>query len=201
MASRDARLRRAMRPRLLLAPLLLAALVPVAAPAAEVIRFSPQGTVKRVRQITARFSEPMVPLGDPRGATDPFEIECPEAGSGRWVDSRNWVYDFARDLPAGVRCRFRLRPALQSLSGQAVTGRQEFAFSTGGPAIVSSQPAEGATAIHEDQAFILVLDAEATDASLLAHVGFAVEGLPQRVGFRVVTGPERDAILRSRFGA
>jgi hypothetical protein len=82
----------------------------------------------------------MVPLGDPRGATDPFEIECPEGGSGRWVDSRSRAYDFARDLPAGVRCRFRLRPALRSLSGEALTGRQEFAFSTGGPAILSSQP-------------------------------------------------------------
>ena len=59
-----------MPPRLLLAPLLLAALLPVEVPAAEVARFSPQGTVKRVRQVTARFSEPMVPLGDPRGAAD-----------------------------------------------------------------------------------------------------------------------------------
>jgi uncharacterized protein YfaS (alpha-2-macroglobulin family) len=189
-----------MRARLPLLLLLCGALLPAAALATEVARFTPQGTVKRVRQVTARFSTPMVPLGDPRGgAADPFEIECPEAGSGRWVDSRNWVYDFARDLPAGIRCRFRLRPALRTLSGEAVTGRQEFAFSTGGPAIVSSQPREGATAIHEDQAFILVLDAEATDASALAHVGFAVEGLPQRVGFRVVTGPEREALLRARF--
>src|SRR5262245_64540014 len=131
MALRGLRLSRAMRSRLLLAALVLGGLVPTAAPAAEVIQFNPQGTIKRVRQVTARFSEPMVPLGDPRGAADPFEIECPEAGSGRWVDSRSWVYDFARDLPAGGRCRFRLRPGLRSLAGEAVTGRQEFAFSTG----------------------------------------------------------------------
>ena len=78
-------------------------------------------------------------------------------------------------------------------------GRQEFAFSTGGPVILSSQPGEGDVAIHEDQAFILVLDAEATEASLLAHVGFAVEGLPQRVGFRVVAGPEREAERLARY--
>ena len=59
--------------------------------------FSPQGTVKKVRQVRAAFSEPMVPFGDPRGAGDPFAVECAEAGRGRWLDPRTWVYDFERD--------------------------------------------------------------------------------------------------------
>src|SRR5438046_4085297 len=71
----------------------------------HVVHFSPEGTIKKIRQVTARFSEPMVPLGDPRPASDVFEIACPEVGTARWVESRDWAYDFARDLPAGVRCR------------------------------------------------------------------------------------------------
>src|SRR5215510_13887923 len=94
----------------------------------HVIRFSPQGTVKGVRQVSARFSEPMVPLGDPRSTIDPFEITCSESGTARWVDSRTWVYDFTHDLPGGMRCTFRLRPHLTSLAGKEVTGQQEFAF-------------------------------------------------------------------------
>ena len=43
----------------------------------QVTRFSPQGVVKGVRQVTARFSAPMVPLGDPRPATEVFEVTCP----------------------------------------------------------------------------------------------------------------------------
>jgi hypothetical protein len=46
------------------------------APAAEVTRFSPQGTVKQVRQASAAFSEPMVAFGDP-AAADPFDVTCP----------------------------------------------------------------------------------------------------------------------------
>jgi alpha-2-macroglobulin len=42
------------------------------------------------------------------------------------------VYDFARDLPAGIAYRFRLRAGLQTLAGRAVTGPTDFAFSTGG---------------------------------------------------------------------
>jgi hypothetical protein len=78
----------------LLALLPLFWLSPAPAPAQDaggprVAAFSPQGTVKGVRQVTARFSEPMVPLGDPREARDPFEVSCPEPGTARWADSRH----------------------------------------------------------------------------------------------------------------
>ena len=80
--------------------LLAVSQVAVSAPAPVEI-FSPQGEVKKVRQVMARFSEQMVPFGDPRELS-PFEIKCPENGQARWADGRNWVYDFERDLPAGV---------------------------------------------------------------------------------------------------
>lgn len=168
-------------------------------PDPQIIAFSPQGTAKRVRQVTARFSEPMVPLGDPRVLASPFEITCPEPGTARWMDSRNWVYDFSRDLPAGVRCTFRIASGLTSLAGKPVAGQQEFAFSTGGPAIRSSIPREGNEGISEDQAFLLILDAEPTEESLLQHVGFSIEGLAERVGVRLVTGKTREEIVEAYF--
>jgi len=187
------------------AALLLPAAIPPAGaatgerPAPHVAQFTPQGTVKDVRQVAARFSEPMVPLGDPRVATDIFEVQCPEAGAARWVDSRNWVYDFARDLPAGVRCTFRLRAGAAALAGTPLGGPREFTFSTGGPAIRSSIPPEGDEGIDEEQAFVLRLDAQPTEASVLEHVSFAVEGLAERVGARLLTGEAREAILKARF--
>jgi uncharacterized protein YfaS (alpha-2-macroglobulin family) len=164
----------------------------------QVIQFTPQGTVKRVRQVTARFSEPMVPLGDPRVAS-PFEIFCPESGTARWADSSNWVYDFARELPAGIRCTLRLAPALTTLSGKSVGGRQSFSFSTGGPAIRTAIPGEGNAAIDEEQAFLLVLDAEPTDQSLLQHVSFSVEGIGERIGIRGIGGPAREEIVKAYY--
>lgn len=41
--------------------------------------FSPQGMVKEVRQVKARFSEQLAPFGEPRLA-EPFDINCPEKG-------------------------------------------------------------------------------------------------------------------------
>jgi len=71
--------------------------------------FSPQDTVKNVRQVAVRFSDQMVPFGSPKVTTEIFDVDCPEKGAARWADERNWIYDFDRDLPAGVRCEFRVK--------------------------------------------------------------------------------------------
>ena len=163
---------------------------------AAVDLFAPQGVVKGIRQVTARFSEQMVSFGDPR-LTDPFEIRCPEKGQGRWIDGRNWSFDFTRDLPAGIVCEFSLKPGVKTLSGKEIAGKRTFNFSTGGPAVRGSNPWEGNEGIDEQQIFVLVLDAEPREESILANVYFSVEGIKERVGVRLVKGKERDKILEA----
>ena len=158
--------------------------------------FSPRGEVKGVRQVTARFAKPMVPFGDPR-EVDPFTIDCAEKGTGRWADPRNWVYDFARDLPAGVRCTFTLKPGLTDVDGAAVAGGQRFEFSTGGPAILRSLPYEGSR-IDENQVFILGLDAPAKPETIVANARCVAAGVNEEIGVRLVTGEERKTILDNR---
>lgn len=162
---------------------------------ARVAVFSPQGAVKKVRQVSVRFPEQMVAFGDPR-AEDPFEIICPEKGRGRWADSRNWVYDFDRDLPAGVNCGFTLRKDLRTISGKLFEEKQAFSFSTGGPAVVRGYPQLEGSKIDEDQIFILELDAEADEASLLSHVSCEIDGVAERVGIRIIKDQERSQILQ-----
>src|SRR6202008_1389204 len=81
--------------------------------------FSPTGTVKGIRQVQVRFSAQMVPFGDLR-LEDPFNIECPQPGKGRWIDGGNWSYDFERDLPGGVVCRFVLKDGIKDIAGKPV---------------------------------------------------------------------------------
>ena len=169
-----------------------------AAAPATITRFSPQGTTKNVRQVTARFSRAMVPLGDPRAAVPPFDIDCAEPGSARWIDSFTWSYDFKRDLPAGLRCRFKLRAGVKTLDGAPVQGTASFAFDTGGPSIVDSRPWNSNESIDEQQAFLLILDTTADDASIVARTTFSVEGIPERVGATLMTGADRD-LLSKRF--
>ena len=144
---------------------------------ARVEMFSPQGTVKGVRQVSVRFSDQMVPFGEPRGFIEPFEITCSEKGTSRWADGKNWVFDFEKDLPAGIRCEFRLKSGLKTLSGKEMTGQKVFSFSTGGPAIKSSVPYEGAQSLDEEQIFVLTVDAEPDEASVIQNVSFSIEGI------------------------
>src|SRR5687767_5084328 len=101
--------------------LLSLALLSTLATAGSVTSFAPQGAIKSVRQATARFSDPMVKFGDPR-LPDPMDVNCEAAGKGRWADARNWVYDFASDLPAGITCTFKLKDGLKDEKGVEVTG-------------------------------------------------------------------------------
>jgi uncharacterized protein YfaS (alpha-2-macroglobulin family) len=170
---------------------------PLSLPAARVALFSPRGTAKQVRQATARFSVPMVALGDPRLA-DPFTVACSAPGKGRWADTRNWVYDFDADLPAGVRCTFTLKPGIAALDKRALTGTRAFAFDTGGPAVQLSFPHEGWEALDEDQVFLLKLDAPATAESVAQHAHCVIEGISERVPVEVLTGEARRQVLAQR---
>jgi uncharacterized protein YfaS (alpha-2-macroglobulin family) len=165
----------------------------------QVSHFSPQGTVKRVQQVSARFSEPMAPLGDPRSQIDPFSIDCSAVGNGRWLDSRTWVYDFGRELPGGLRCHFRLRAGLPTQAGVPLGGQRAFSFSTGGPAVLAAVPSHEAR-IEEDQVFVLGLDAPVNEASVLQQASFTVSGIPERIGVHILAGETRQAILDTLYG-
>ena len=159
--------------------------------------FSPEGSVKAVRQVRAQFSVPMVAFGDPRGVVEPFEMTCSEAGTARWADAQNWILDFRRDLPAGVRCVFSVKPAVTTLSGEKLTGPTTFSFSTGGPAITWSQPWQGSHQIDEEQVFVLGLDGEVDQPSILEQAYFQVDGIDSRIGVRILEGDERKAVLKN----
>src|SRR5215472_1889718 len=163
-----------------------------------VLNFSPQGSVIPVGEVSARFSAPMVLLGDARGSLLAFDIACSAMGTARWIDSVTWSYDFPQDLPAGLRCRFTLHEGLKSLSGESFVARPSFEFDTGGPSIVETRPWGGDETIDEEQAFILMLDTAPDPATIAENASFSVEGLPERVGVRIIQGADRD-ILAKRF--
>lgn len=166
----------------------------VAAPGIQ--SFSPQGSARDVRQITVRFSAPMVSLGDPR-VEAPFDIACGSGGRGRWVDARNWVFEYRDPLPGGVVCDFTLKPGTRTIDGTPL-GPAAFRFDTGGPAIRGSLPREGDASIDERQMFLLAPDAPVDAASVPAHAYCAADGVVERIPLTVVTGDERARLLAER---
>jgi uncharacterized protein YfaS (alpha-2-macroglobulin family) len=182
-----------------------------AAGAASIIAFTPQGEVAQVRQVTVKFSEAVVAFGDPRLA-DPVAITCQggvPAGSGRWASDRVWLYDFRAPLGPGASCTATVRPewrpapkagaasaAVPAASSAALTGTTRFSFSTGGPAVVSMRPADGAE-IEEDQHFMLGLNGAAVEASVVAGAWCEVEGIGERIALKIIGADVRAQLLKA----
>jgi uncharacterized protein YfaS (alpha-2-macroglobulin family) len=176
--------------------------------AASITSFTPQGTVKDVRQVRAQFSDPMVNFGDPRAAqtVQPFEIRCTDLRSGknfgetpkftqRWADAKNWILDFDQEMPAGLRCEFQMKWETKTLDGKTIDPPTQFALSTGGPSIRQTQPYEGSR-IEPEAYFVLFLDAPASRESVLKNAYFVVSGIQERVPLEMVSTAEQDKILQ-----
>ena len=180
------------------------------AQAAALSSVSPQGEVAQVRQVVVRFDQAVVPLGDPR-QPDPVVVACQGSvvtGSGRWADGRNWLFDFLEPLPPGTRCTVKLRAdwrpgvaaaaaaAATTTPAPAVSGRTEFSFNTGGPAVLRVQPGEGSD-IEEDQHFVLHLTGPAVEGSVARQAWCEVEGIGERIAVRVVAGAVRADLIKT----
>ena len=186
--------------RLALATLTAAALGAVpAAHALQITSFSPQGEVARIRQAVAKFDVPAIRFGDP-AAPAPLALRCSDAeagkGTGRWTSDREWVFDFAADLPPGVSCTAQPVSAFKSASGQPLAPATSYKFNSGGPFVVNTRPGTYQT-IDEEQFFVLQFNGAATAASVLQNVWCAVDGLGERVPVRAIEGAQRAAVLKA----
>ncbi|HEX4869779.1 MAG TPA: MG2 domain-containing protein, partial [Moraxellaceae bacterium] len=169
---------------------------PAAAPAGQAVIdfFVPQGEAYPVRQVQVRFSEDMVRLGG-GGLMNPFGIGCAVKGKGRWVDTRNWVYDFEADLPSGIACQFVPVAGLRALSGKPLKPYSPLRFTTGGPHVTDVRPYENSETIDENQVFLLKFDGENDRASLANASHCLVENIKERVPLRYLTGEDTRAFV------
>nr|MBP6305609.1 alpha-2-macroglobulin [Giesbergeria sp.] len=170
------------------------------AQALQITRFSPQGEVARARQVVVQFNAAAVRFGDAQ-APAPLALLCSDAqasqGSGRWTSEREWVFDFAHDLPPGVRCTAQLKPGFKSASGAALTGASSYTFNSGGPFVQQPHPGTWGE-IDEEQFFILQLNGAATLASVQKHVWCETESVGERIAVRLIEGAQRAELLKSQ---
>ncbi len=167
-----------------------------AAAAATIERVVPQGEVRQVRQVQVRFSESVAKIGD-LNQPAPFTITCAQPGAvgkGRWVDDRNWVFDFERDLGPGTACTATPEPSLKALSGTAVRGAPVYRFSTGGPAVLRTEPYGGT--IDEDQTFYLYLNGAAKLETVAQNSFCTAEQMAEKIPVKLIDGNERAELIK-----
>ncbi|HKX87591.1 MAG TPA: alpha-2-macroglobulin, partial [Sphingopyxis sp.] len=149
------------------------------------------GTITR---FTLRFSEDMVPLGDPR-APAPATNDCKLPSSGRWVDTRTWVLEFDKPLPGGLACHVELRDGLKTARGVAVAGNSRFALDTGGPSARAVLAGGMDGDIEEDQIFLVATNVAADRASVGRFGYCAVDGIGEKIPLDVLPRATATEIL------
>ncbi len=150
-----------------------------------------------INRFTMRFSEAMVPLGDPR-ATAPATVECAVPSAGRWADPQTYILEFERLLPGGLSCKVDLRGGLKSARGVYVGGTSSFTIDTGGPSVRAVLPGEYDD-IEEDQVFLVATNIPATGKSISVGGYCAVEGIGEKIALDVL-GTEVAAKLLADLG-
>jgi alpha-2-macroglobulin len=147
-----------------------------------------------INRFTLRFSEDMVPLGDPRAAA-PAKHNCPVPGKGRWADTRTWVLEFDRALPAGIACDVTLNEALATASGRAIFGKRDFPIDTGGPSARAVLAGGSYSGIEEDQIFLVATNVAADRASASRYGYCSVDGIGEKIPLDVLPAATAAEIL------
>lgn len=155
-----------------------------AQPQPAVKAFTPQGYQKSVEQVRIEFAAPMVKFGDTKLAA-PAQSSCFDSakGEGRWIDTRNWVFDFKEALPGGVACDVKV-------------ASKNFKFNTGGPHIKETFPVSYRN-LEPDQNFVLIVDAPVKKESLAEGLYFVVEGLGDRIPAQIIEGADAEKVIEA----
>ncbi len=172
--------------------------------APRVIDAIPQGKVRDVRQIRVQFSDPVQPFGVVQSPEVPYQVDCRFSlgvivkGQGRFIDPKNWVYEFESELPPGVECTVRPNAAFQTMNREKLSGATVFAFNTGGPSITSISPY--ASSIDPDFAILVESDLPLDAQSITSNTWLEAEGLSDRIRLEKQSDSLRDRVLISQRG-
>jgi uncharacterized protein YfaS (alpha-2-macroglobulin family) len=99
----------------------------------SVLRFSPEGELPLVPQLSITFSQPMVPVSGQAdlAASVPVRLEPQPPGRWRWIGSRTLVFDpEGGRLPMATEYRLHLPAGLTSAVGGVLLQSQTFDFAT-----------------------------------------------------------------------
>lgn len=172
---------------------------------AELISFTPEGNIKDIKQVVAKFNTEMIPMGSPQVNTDIFNIDCfgktkdnkieLQGHSFRWADNKTWIMDFDNPMESGITCEFSLKNTVVDLAKTKLTKTRKYFFSTGGPRIIAEFPYNNGR-ISNEQYFIVQTDGVINLKSFENLVYFEVSGINEKVKSKIISDKNRDVVIQ-----
>ena len=152
-----------------------------------------------INRFTLRFSEAMVPLGDPR-ATAPATIKCAVSATSRWADQQTFIFEFERALPGGLKCSVDLRRDLKTERGISIGDSQKFTIDTGGPTARAILTSGLYGPIDEDQTFLIAANVK-PDARTVSSYGYCtVDGVGEKIALDVLPAKTVSDVVKGLGG-
>ncbi len=154
--------------------------------------------MNEVRQVVLRTDQDAVRFGDPQAAA-PAAVTCSDEksaqGTSRWNSAREWVWQFERPVPPGVRCQVQLNKTFQSPEKQTLKGAARYQFEVAGPYVTQAWPFSYES-IEEEQVFVLRFNAVPTPQSVQAHAYCRSQEVGERIPVRWVEGAVAQEIVQ-----
>ncbi len=170
-----------------------------AATALEVVYAGPRGEAALGSSIQLLFNQPLRPLDEATASPPPaLELAPAVPGEWQWLGARALTFfPRAGHLPAATSYRVSVPAGTRALSGEMLAQPFVFEFETPAPAVVESQPEQGADG-EEAGAHVRLRFNQPVSAAALERAGQlrAVRGgAPQRLGFSVRASSDKPTEL------
>jgi alpha-2-macroglobulin len=114
----------------------------------EVLRYSPEGDVPLVPQLSVTFSQPMVAVTshqDTLAAGAPVKLTPQPSGRWRWVGTRTMLFETDGHFPMATEYTAEIPAGTKSATGASLAAAKVWKFTTPAPRVKSSYPNDGPT--------------------------------------------------------
>src|SRR6185503_14508343 len=121
----------------------------------EVVRYSPEGDVPLVPQLSVTFSQPMVAITshqDTVAAGVPIKLTPQPPGRWRWVGSKTLLFETDGHFPMATEYRAEVPAGTRSATNAALATPTVWKFATPPPVVKSSYPTE--TTVRDPLMFV-----------------------------------------------
>jgi uncharacterized protein YfaS (alpha-2-macroglobulin family) len=143
----------------------------VARGALEVLRYSPEGDVPLVPQLSVTFSQPMVAITsheDTLAAGVPVKLTPQPPGRWRWVGTKTLLFETDGHFPMATGYTAEIPAGTKSATGAILAASKVWKFTTP-PAVVKSSYPNGGPTVRDPLMFV-EFDQRVTPASILETI-------------------------------
>ncbi|RMG03526.1 MAG: hypothetical protein D6735_08355 [Acidobacteria bacterium] len=124
--------------------------------ALEIVRYSPEGSVSIVGDLSVTFSHPMVPVTSQEQASQiiPVKLTPQPEGKWRWLGTKTLIFDSEKRFPMATKFTATIPAGTKSINGHALQKDFTWTFTTPPPTITQTFPTEGSKTNRNPLVFI-----------------------------------------------